>query len=369
MAKRAYVIAIGIDKASNELQENPKATSTQPERAKYHVSFQLPNFAVGGSEGGVVAGGGSDKHIMFTVDSNTMFEAFRRLSLTSPWEPYFEHLISIVISEEVVADGTDLNELLDSFARQEQMRRNMKVFVTPGKAKDLLIINMPGPITTAAILDGIFKDESIGFSPSQYTIGNIMTILHQHGDFALPMVYGMKKNLVLGGAAVFRNGIYIGKIPEKELRAIRLIRGSLKSTVYDIPCPTHAGKSILFEAEKIETKIVVMGDDPQNTVLQFKIKLSGIISENQCKDIDPLSEETFTLIQTALAQKIEEDISSAFDYMIKNNVDLLGLKKIIWQQNPDLYRKFETSNIPINPTLPFQVQVEVGVRSTGLVRN
>lgn len=366
MAKRAYVIAIAIDqfKAS---ESKGLDRSLQESRPKFAVTFQLPNFAQGGSgEGG---GGGGDKHILFDVGASTMFEAFRRLALSAPWEPFFEHLAVIVISEEVLKGDVNLAEILDSFERQQQMRRDIRIFITPQQAREVIMTDMPGPQPIAFVMEGLFKEQSLGYSPSQSSLGSTAAVLHEEGDTFLPVIQTTGKMLAAGGAAVFKNGRFVGKLTEEEVRATRILRDSLKSTVYDVPCSTDGTKRIVFEAESIKTKLKIEGSSGEDLRLSIYTELEGNISENQCRQPAALSRDTFRYVENEVARMVQRDIDKILAKMRELDIDLIGLHKKTRQQNPALARTLEADNRQFTVHAPAKVNVKVGIKATGLLND
>ena len=99
--------------------------------------------------------------------------------------PYYEHLQVIIISEDVARSGVE--DILDFFVRDQEMRRRVKLFVTPGQAKSILDVKPRTEDFSAMYLAHIpMNSTKNSRMVHEVDLGEIVNYIHQGYDFVLP---------------------------------------------------------------------------------------------------------------------------------------------------------------------------------------
>ncbi len=119
--ERTSVVAIGIDRHESD----PKLLT---------VSVQIPiPIKIAGSSGG---GGSGDPVRVMSASGRTLIEAFNNLQRRVNQQLFYGHTRVIAIGEEMAKSG--LNDVMDAFRRDPQIRRLLWPIVVKGKAVELL---------------------------------------------------------------------------------------------------------------------------------------------------------------------------------------------------------------------------------------
>ncbi|TLS48316.1 Ger(x)C family spore germination protein [Paenibacillus antri] len=120
--ERTSVVAIGVDRDETD----PKLLS---------ISVQIPiPIKIAGSSGG--GGGSGDPVRVMRASGRTMIEAFNNLQRRVNQQLFYGHTRVIAIGEEMAKNGLD--EVMDAFRRDPQIRRLLWPIVVKGKAVELL---------------------------------------------------------------------------------------------------------------------------------------------------------------------------------------------------------------------------------------
>lgn len=115
----AYVIAVGIDKGKD---------------SNYLLSFQIAVPIKIAGEGS--NGSGKESTSLITLETDTVYNSISRANAMISKEITLSHNKIIVFSEEVAKDG--IQELLNTFVTNREIRPKTSMIVYKGLAKDLL---------------------------------------------------------------------------------------------------------------------------------------------------------------------------------------------------------------------------------------
>lgn len=115
----AYVIAIGIDKGSED---------------NYMVTFQIAVPIKIAGEGST--GGGKESTSLVTLETDTLFNSISRADSMISKEITLSHNKMIVLSEEVAKEGVQV--ILNALVTNREIRPKTSIIVYRGKAKELL---------------------------------------------------------------------------------------------------------------------------------------------------------------------------------------------------------------------------------------
>jgi Ger(x)C family germination protein len=150
---RGYVLGIAIDVYTPDSQEKQSGQEDSSESStknrlegmethtgehQYVLTVQLPilakssTTAQGGSGGG---DGDGKKTVEITQVGNSFMSMQREMQSRTSLSLYYEHLQVIVISEDAARQG--LEDIIDFFVRDPEMRRRVKIFVSKGEAKSV----------------------------------------------------------------------------------------------------------------------------------------------------------------------------------------------------------------------------------------
>ncbi|TCP20305.1 Ger(x)C family germination protein [Scopulibacillus darangshiensis] len=151
--ERGFEIGVAIDLS----KDVPELVESGSELAKDNGRFALTDqFVAPGGLGGQSqqqsVGGGQKPFFNITAQGNSMFEATRDMAVKTSRTPYAEQLKVVITSAK--AANTPYN-VLDLFLRDNEMRRNIKVLISKGRAVDVLNISPKNEKVPSIALDSI----------------------------------------------------------------------------------------------------------------------------------------------------------------------------------------------------------------------
>ena len=113
---------------------------------------------------------------------------------------------------------------MDFFVRDPEMRRRVKVFISPTEAKSILAVQPRvedySSIYLAKLPINALKNSKI---VHETDLGKIIDSIHGGYDFLLPRAEAVKDEIKTSGAAVFNGHIMTGWISGIELEAVKMM--------------------------------------------------------------------------------------------------------------------------------------------------
>lgn len=383
---RAYVLGVAIDKYPPipQTDQQSKSETSEGEEEKfetmelhtgepmYAMTVQVPiikkaNFSVPTAAGGSGGGGGGEASRTWDVTQvgNSFFEMNRELASRMSFIPYYEHLQTIILSEEVAAQG--IKDVLDFFVRDPEMRRRTKVFISPGYAKSILDVTPRIEDYPSVYLAKIPLNSSVSAKIIYRTdLGEAVQNIQAGLDFILPKVEGTKDELKVSKAIVFKGDKMVGELSELEIEALKMIRGNYKGGVITTQNPDDAKGIIALEVTKVKSKIVpeVNGQKAGFTV---NLNIQGNYAENINMDgYQKIDNEYLEEAEKAFSTYIEQQCVDTVKRVQRDfNADIFQFNNILKTQKPAYWKQVQERWYDIFPGINVQIKAKVTIRQVG----
>ena len=327
----AIVSGVSIRKVDNEIELTTEVIN--PKKEQDASSGEEPEF------------------IIYTSRAKSVQEAIRKMMKESPRKMYGAHIEILVIDEGIAREY--LMDILDSFARNPEIRSEFKVLV--GKSDDILKITTPlEKISSENIRNSLENNNKyLGFANVVTYHELISNVLNPNIELVLP-VLSMKGNVNLGedkenisntsvkatsiidGMAIFRNNKLIGYLTEEESLTYNILRDSVKN--FFIRTSGHDNEYIVHEIIRLSSKMEF--DKNKN---EMKITLTGksAISEvNEKIDLENLEE--VSKLEKELNQELKKMVErSILSIQKKYNSDIFGFGDVIYKSYPKYFQKIK----------------------------
>lgn len=328
--------------------------------------------------------GEEPEFIIYTSRAKSVQEAIRKMIKESPRKMYGAHIEILVIDEGIAREY--LMDILDSFARNPEIRSEFKVLV--GKSDDILKITTPlEKISSENIRNSLENNNKyLGFANVVTYHELISNVLNPNIELVLP-VLSMKGNVNLGedkenisntsvkatsiidGMAIFRNNKLIGYLTEEESLTYNILRDSAKN--FFIRTSGHDNEYIVHEIIRLSSKMEF--DKNKN---EMKITLTGksAISEvNEKIDLENLEE--VSKLEKELNQELKKMVKrSILSIQKKYNSDIFGFGDVIYKSYPKYFQKIKDEfkqdgfqNMKVNVSVKIKGQ-EKGNLNRGVVK-
>jgi len=340
---RGFVIGTAIDAA---------------DRSDYLLTYQfvVPSSSQSKSQG-TDQGGKSYQNV--SAEGRTLFQATRKMSALTSRAPYLEHNKIIILSEKLAREGK-IEEVLDLFIRDPEMRRAAKVMVAVGDARKMLDVIPPIEKLPVQYINSTSEnpDKSESITPPT-NIGNVHRFLLEEHSYALPTVSKTDNEVSLSGAAVFnRDNKLRGFLNAEQTSGRNFFSGTIKAAALEIKLD---GKPIVFELKRARRKITADVSDKERPAFKVDVTVEGNVGESYSQ-ADLMSEAVQDSIEKSVEKKIESimkdvlvkvqrdyrsDILGLGDYLNENHYAVWQSIKNDWDENKHLFSQCRV-NVRVN---------------------
>jgi spore germination protein KC len=279
---------------------------------------------------------------------------------------YFEHISVIIISEDVLKT-TDLTSLLDFWLRDAEMRWRVKVYVTPGEARQFLQFNPPSGEPGGRYLAGISEShkKDTHIAGIETDLGSIAQAIDNQFDVFIPRIEMVEQTVKVGGVALCRKDRFVGYADEYTTRGGKFIAGTNKNALIPVDCPLHPEGTIAFEMFHQNTRLKPHFEDG-NLYFTLAISMEGNLSEVSCRKYhDTAGGEFIKFVEQLIAEEVKRNTLHSYSYFQAMRVDPLGFSAHVKGRYPRQWKNIKDHWEEIFPTVPLYVTAEVTIRGLG----
>lgn len=349
----AIVTGVGLDKNNDG-------------KIEITVEIHSPGGA-GGSDGNGKKGNQMYKTILRTGKGLTIPDAIEELDIRLPREILWSHAEVIVISKAFAETG--IREELDFFVRHPQPRMRSFVFISKGKAKDIMGLRPPLERSVSELLIELAKSEVL----LKVTLLDLMEMLKGESDASiLPMIDKLPPQqgkspletiAYINRSAVLKKGKMIGSINDQITRGVLWFRDEIQESIVTVK-PEDADGFISLNLLNGRTDLIPIMD---GSPLKMKVKIDTVddVIQNQTNwDLKKL--DKVKMLEKELAQRIENRLTDTLDKVQKElEADVIGFAEEFRRGNPEKWKEIKGSWNEIFPTIKVDFDVDAKVLRTG----
>ncbi|BCB04403.1 Ger(x)C family spore germination protein [Bacillus sp. KH172YL63] len=357
-------LAIGIDKTENG----------------YRFSVQLINPT--SSSQATKKGAVGPTVRVASAEGETLFEAWRRLTQSTPRKVYFAHVQLLILDEEVVKGG--LKSLLDPLIRDHELRNDFYVGVARGSsAEDVIsILTILEPIPALSLHSMIASSSDHYGTINSYKFDELLEDLKTDGkELALS---GIKVDgdikagremsntessnpttqLNLDNMAVFKDDRFVGWFNENQSKGYNYSQGNIKSTAEVFSCPNDKEGKYSVEVIRVgsKSKASIRKGSPEVVI---DIQVEGNLIDAEC-EVNPVDVKIHSDIEKKLESKVERLVKEAITASQDEfQSDLLGFGSTVHRKEAAYWRENYKKWNDIFPTVKSTVKVTAKIHNTG----
>ncbi|XEQ93872.1 Spore germination protein A3 [Sporomusa carbonis] len=365
---RGYVLGIAIDHAmtGNDKGENDFMYAPQGAgQRKYRVTVELPKFR---KKEGSKEISSAEQHLIWAAEGESMFAIIRAINTKVYFGMFFEDIQILIFSEAVAREG--IGDIIDFFLRDAEVRRRVKLFVTPDRAEDILKTKLQVEEVNSMFIAKL--TQNVNKSPyfaGKAVIGEISKAIRNKRSFVMPLVMVEDKEVKITRAAVFdRRQKMVGELDEFEVNGAKLLKRELKQGVIVVPHPADAEKIATFELYEADIKVK---PHLEGGKLRFSLdaKFVGTLGENQNAGQDALDPAFTKAVEQAVAAEYARLVDKSYNKQQALRVEVCGLGKLVYNQYPDYWKIIkERWEEEIFPQTPLDTNITVNIRRPVLKR-
>lgn len=351
---------------------------------KVDDKFQVTAQVVVPSEVSMKQSSGRTPVTLFQAEGETVYEAFRKITIESPRKIYPGHLRILVIGEELAKEG--VGESLDLLSRDWEFRSDFYVVVAKDRtAAEILNVTTPIENIPANKMYNTLKTSEESWAGTKgVTLDEFLMNMITDGKEAVLTGIQLVGNQELGSSkqnvesitpaariqydhlAVFKKDKLVGWFNGSESRGFNDITNSVKTTVTSIACPQGGKASI--EVLKFQSKMKgsVKKGEPQ---VEIDIKVEGNVGAVECK-INLTDKKAIEELEKSYEKEVEKVIQHTIETGQKNfKTDVFGFGQAIHRSNPKIWKKIKHQWDDKFEDLIVDVKVDLKLRRTGTLDN
>lgn len=359
---RGYILGLAIDHAlplePKGLYDLNKTPQTAGQR-KYKLTLEIPKFNKGTKTKEVSKG---QNHLIWAGEGESMFAINRMISTKTYFGPFFEDIQILIFSEAVAREG--VGNIIDFFLRDAEMRHRVKVFVTPGRAEDILKAKLQVEEVNSTFIGKLTANTNKApYFATKGELGQFSQAIHEKSSFIVPMVVVEDKEVRLTKGAIFnKDQKMVGEMSELEILGGKILRKTLQQGIVVVPNPADPQYLATFEIyeKKIKVDSHLQDDQVLFTVEAFLI---GNLGENMVPDQDAVDPIFTKALEKEIATTVTDSIKSAFSKQQQLKADVTELGGIVHRQHPEYWKKVKDRwDEEIFPMAELNVNVTISIR-------
>ncbi|GIO24845.1 germination protein GerLC [Oceanobacillus sp. J11TS1] len=355
--ERGFVVGVAFDLAEEQSGDSPMITMTN--------QFVVPAGFGTPSEGG----NSSEKpYSNLSVTGQSLFEMTREMATIQGNAPYYEHLQSIVVAEELAQEPHMFENVMDLLIRDPEMRRETRVVVSAKKAKDILEIEPTLEPLPAMHINTVNDNiDRAGGLIQPLRIGELNEYMLEEYNYLIPIVRAFEDRIIFNGAGIFdgKSNQLVDTISGLEIFGVNLITGKLKGGFINFKAKDE---KMVYEIKQAKSNIKIEADQTDHITIDIEIDTEGNIAET-FGGRSLLDENYMEVVNKHLREEIKHQVT---DILKKGQeeigMDFFGFSKIMREKHYKTWEKIkgdweDGKNIFQNATI--NVTVENTIRTVG----
>lgn len=358
----AILMAIGIDK-------------TDDNQILLSGEVFKPGTISGGYQSQSV--GPKSSTMIITAKGSSIYSALNQFSSILPKSLYWSHLQAVIIGESMAKEGTA--HILDTFVREPDLRRNIKVYITRGKASSILAKTPKMAYTLGGEISQITDFSRFQSNAFASNVAEILAALSSNTKDPYTGALGtvpsknvtiqsMKpKSIRLSGIAVLKRDRLMGWLDSQQATDLLWLKGeTVRRGLIMLPCEQNPHKQISFRLLSSSSRI-----EPEYHLgkpkIQVNLDTSLEMTEMNCSGFH-LNDQTVNHLNERLESQIKSHLKQTLT-ILKNKwqTDPMGFGEVIYHHNPQLWRKLKKGwNNGGLRNLPVTINVSVEIKQNGL---
>lgn len=338
----AIVLGLGIDKAGDEI--------------KVTAQVVIPS-GVSSNQNKISAA----PVTVFNATAPTLFEAIRKLTVSSPRIAFLSHIRVLVFGEQFAREN-GIGKMLDGMMRDPRVRPDYYVTVARRTTAEsvLSVLSMLEKIPADKLYKSLDASATTWAPTTTVNADRLMEDMIGSGHSAVvPGVeirgnpQGINSNnnltgvkpaaqLVMNGLGVFRKDKLIGWLSEVESKGFNYIRDQVDSTMGHIRCEEDKGY-IALNSLRSNTKIKTTMNAQSKPQFHVKVETVSVIASVECKQrIGSL--KAITAMEKKGSEQTNKLMREAVNTVFrKYKVDIFGFGQELERKYPKQWAKLKDS--------------------------
>ncbi|MCU5500823.1 Ger(x)C family spore germination protein [Bacillus wiedmannii] len=279
-----------------------------------------------------------NSYINVSAKADNVFEQIRIIDKKISRTLFFPHIQVLIFSKELLSNPNILQNTLDLYIRDNEMRRNIRLFVSEKNAEDILKQSAKPENLPAQYIDMLADHPMINAQVIEAArIGNVQGKIISTQSFVLPILKSTKHGIKMDGAALFRgkDNKCVGVLSGEQTMGMNFIIAEKMGGFFTI---RKKNLLITYEIHKLHRKIKVFNENTTKPKFDIHLFLEGTLAELHFNDHKQnMNEKRLTRdISKEMEQRIQKSIKLV---QKKYKVDVLALGEVYKRHNYKEWKK------------------------------
>ncbi|WP_347552976.1 Ger(x)C family spore germination protein (plasmid) [Pseudalkalibacillus hwajinpoensis] len=347
------VLGVAIDLEEEGLEENLITLTNQLAKS---------NSSEAGKEGGA----SSFKNVSETGHS---LMGLTLDSLLKNKEIPLAHHIKVIVIGEDLARTTNLQQILDYFLREHEIRPSCLILIAKNRASQILETSDPSVVPSlklAQMTTNTHKRNSKVLPP--VSLLKLSREIQSESSFLLQNVISTNGEVTLEGASVFEGKTkkLKGFLTKEEVMGINWIKGNVKGGYVEIFVEKQSNP-IVFEVLSMKTHIQphVNGN---NISFEVDIESEGRIGEDRGISMKPFSDDTLARAEKAIEKEVKRLVESVSEKTQEElQADVFGYRDSLRIHYPKVWKKVKKDWDQTFSEVPIEYNVKITIKDFGTI--
>ncbi len=341
---------------------------------------------VGAGGGGGGAGAGKP-YSNRSTESETIFEGIRDLSRQTPRQLFFAHNQVILVTERLARER-GLEEVLDFFERNPQVRRTTWFLIAKGDLETLLDEPEPLEQIPAQRIFDIINEQHLTSRYAARRLEDFLEMMESDGTHPYTAMIERIKNpaappehrnrlaeghlaephqtIKINGTAIFRRDRMAGQLNPGESRGLLWVKGEVRGGTMEIPNPGQKDRTVTLEILRTKTKL-----EPALRDGRIYMKVAVKVDSNLAETTGPLDlskPETINKLEKLQNGAVQKEIESVLAKAQQEyGVDIFGFGQAVHRKYPRQWKEMKGRWSGLFPGVEVQILVDSKIRRTGMI--
>ncbi|MCP3028974.1 Ger(x)C family spore germination protein [Halobacillus sp. A5] len=329
-------------------------------------------LATSNSSNAGIEGQGTQQNAYKNVSEtgSSLMEATRN-SLLEIEEILLAHHVKVLVIGEELASTTSLQQTLDYFIREHEIRQSCQIFIAKERASHILETSEPSVVPSMKLAQMTKAHDRNSKILMPIHLSKLNRKIQSDASFLLQNVISDQGEMKFDGASVFdgKTKKLQGLLNKEEVEGVNWITGEgkgglVKSYVEKKSTP------IIYEILSMNSNIQprVNGNDISFDV---EIESEGRIGEQkEATSIDPSSNETLIKVEENIEEEVQKLVKSVSEKTQQEyQVDVLGFGESLRIEYPKVWEKVKKDWDKTFSEVPIQFNVNVTIKDYGTLGN
>ncbi len=344
------------------------AIDKNPITGNYMFSFEIVDVSTPIKEEG-------PKPVIVESEGKTFFDAVRNAKKRVVSKLYFGHAQVVILSEDV-ARNENLNEIIDWFLRDAEVRETLCVVVSQEETAGAVLGagGLGTAITASEVHEIIEDDHKITSSTAHIELYKIFNILHCEGQcLSLAAVHladnDGEKVVEVNGIAVFKNGTLQGYLSPEESKYFLFVTDEIEGGLFAYSSTGGQDEDVTLEISENKTKQSYTMSEDGVLTMSVEIKTTVYLAEIN-EAFDALDSQRVAMLEEMAGAALEEKIMEVVG-KVRNNygADIFGFGGTIYRSNPKLWEELKGDWTKWFKAMNVEVKAQVHIANSAFLKD